>query len=59
MPSQNAENPQREMRKVAKYSIVADEAVVANVSERVPLKGGTSEGLHVMGSRLYNNLNLI
>jgi hypothetical protein len=47
------------MRKVAKYSTVADEAVVASVSERVPPKGGASEGLHIMGSRLYNNLNMI
>jgi len=38
---------------------VADEVVVANVTKRVPLKGGTSEGLHVMGSGLYNNLNMI
>jgi len=37
-------------------SIVADEAVVANISKRVPMKIGTSEGLHVMGSTLYNNL---
>ena len=30
------------------YTFVADEVVVANVSKRVPMKIGTSEGLHMV-----------
>ena len=56
MPSQTVENPEGKTPKVAKYSIVADEVVVANIPKRAQLKGGTSEGLHVIGSKLYNNL---
>jgi len=52
MQSQTAENPEGKTPKVAKYSIVADEAVVANISGRVPQKFGTSEGLHKMRSKL-------
>jgi hypothetical protein len=35
MPSQTVENPEGKTPKVAKYSIVADEVVVANISKRV------------------------
>jgi len=35
-----------------------DEVVVAKISMRVAMKIVTSEGLHIMGSILYNNLNL-
>jgi len=38
------------MPKVARYSSGADEAVVAHISRRVPMKTGASEGLHMMGS---------
>ena len=48
MPSQTVENPEGKTPKVAKYSIVADEVVVANIPKRAPLKGGTSEGLHTV-----------
>jgi hypothetical protein len=56
MQSKTVENPEGKTPKVAKYSIVADEVVVANISRRVPMKIGTSEGLHIIGSKLYNNL---
>jgi len=46
-----------EMQKVAIYRFGADEAVVANIPKRVPMKIGTSEGLHMIGSHMYNNLN--
>ena len=36
------------MLKVAKYSSGADEAAVAKISKRVPVKTGTSEGLHMV-----------
>jgi len=55
--SQTAENPKGKTPKVAKCSIVADEVVVARISKRVPMKIGTSEGLHIIGSKLHNNLN--
>jgi len=35
MASETAENPKRETPKLAKCSIVADEAVVAKISKRV------------------------
>jgi hypothetical protein len=38
------------MSKLAKNSSGADEAVVAQISRRVPMKVGASEGLHMMGS---------
>jgi hypothetical protein len=46
------------MQKVATSSIVTDEVVVANISEGIPMKIGASEGLHMIGSYMYNNLNL-
>ena len=36
--------------------LVTCDEIVANIPKRAPLKGGTSEGLHVIGSKLYNNL---
>ena len=47
------------MQKVATSSIVTDEVVVANISEGVPMKIGTSEGLHMVRSLLYYNLNFV
>jgi hypothetical protein len=45
------------MPKVAKYGSGADEAVVAQISRRATPKGATSEGLHMIGSSMYYNLN--
>ncbi len=46
-----------EMQKVAIYSFGTDEAVVATIPKRAPMKIGVSEGLHMIGSHMYNNLN--
>ena len=34
----------------------ADEVVVANIPKRVPLKSGTSEGLHIVSLLFYYKL---
>jgi hypothetical protein len=44
MPSQTVENPEGKTPKVAKYSIVADEAVVANISKRVGVTTPQAKG---------------
>jgi len=41
---QNGGEPIRETPKVARYSIVADEAVVANISERVRVMTSRAKG---------------
>jgi hypothetical protein len=47
---QNGGEPIRETPKVAKCSIVADEAVVANIPKESESNDLTSEGLHIMSS---------
>jgi hypothetical protein len=46
MLSQKSENPLGKSLKVATFCFGTDEAVVANIPKRVPLKSGMSEGLH-------------
>ena len=48
MGSKNYKSPKGKSRKVAKFCIGADEVIVANIPKRVPPKGGTSEGLHIV-----------
>lgn len=50
MLSKNAENPVGKRLRVAMLDFGADEAVVAKLPERVPMKIGTSEGLHKISS---------
>ncbi|MBI1838559.1 MAG: hypothetical protein HYR91_14945 [Flavobacteriia bacterium] len=56
MISKNDNSPRRKSQKVAKFSLGADEVVVAKTSKRAPLKIGASEGLHL--TSLFNILQL-
>ena len=46
-----------EKAEITKLKVVTEEVVVANIPKRGLVKVRPSEGLHLISSLLYNNLN--